>query len=175
VFAWSVLIPIDHVGPYRWSSPVVALDGPPVSLGANTRVIGDAQVTPYQVAPVPARTGTGMTVSFRVTHFRRPAWFAVLRAFGRQREAVPRTGITVRSTGNGDDLAIEGHCRGSGPQAAPLLVERAGRPVDARTVVPLVSLYSFRVRIPVSAAGGHGQVSFRVANTHCASGRVSIR
>jgi hypothetical protein len=170
-----VLIPIDHVGPYRWSSPAISLDGPPVSLGANTRVIGDAKVTPYQVAPEPARTGTAMAVSFRVTRFHRPTWFAVLRAFGRQREDVPRPGINVRRTANGGSLKIEGHCRGAGPQAAPLLADRAGGSVADRHVVPLVSLYSFRVLIPVAAVRGPGPVTFRVADTGCASAPVSIR
>ena len=175
VFAWSVLIPIDHVGPYRWSSPAIVLAGPPVSLGANTRVIGNAEVSPYQVAPEPGTTGMGMAVSFRVTRFHRPAWFAVLRAFGRQREAAPRSGISVRRTPDGVGLEVEGHCRGAGPQAAPLLVVRAGRWGPGRPVVPLVSLYSFRVRIPLEAVREGGRVSFRVAHTRCASAALSVR
>jgi PASTA domain len=87
VFAQSVLIPIDHVGTYRWTAPTVSMDRPPVSFGANTRVIGDADVSPYRIAPAPSGDphATGMTVSFDVTRFRAPAWFVILRAYARQR------------------------------------------------------------------------------------------
>src|SRR5947208_465261 len=53
VFARSVLIRIDHAGTYRWTSSAVALAGQPASLGANTRVIGRATVSPYRVSPDP--------------------------------------------------------------------------------------------------------------------------
>ncbi len=90
VFARSVLIRIDHTGTYRWTSPRVALAGPPASLGANTRVIGRADVSPYRVSPDPSAGITGMEVTFDVSRFHSPAWFVILRAYARQREASGR-------------------------------------------------------------------------------------
>ena len=87
VFAESVLIPIDHIGTYRWTSTQVALTGTPVSFGANIRVIGDATVSPYRIALVPGGATSGMTVTFEVRRFRDPAWFVILRAYARQRES----------------------------------------------------------------------------------------
>ena len=174
IFARSVLIPINRVGPYHWTSPRVVLDGPPVSLGANTRVIGTAEVTPYHVSAAPRLGGTGMAVSFRVNTYRGAAWYAIVRAFGRQRESASRgPGIVVRPAGRGRAVDVIGDsCRRRGPQAAPLSVEGVepgGRVTFLHPLVRRVSVYRFRARIAVKDIPGNGSVRFRVGGTGCVS------
>ncbi|MDP9343993.1 MAG: PASTA domain-containing protein [Actinomycetota bacterium] len=116
VFARSVLVRIDHAGTYRWTSPAIALAGPPASLGANTRVIGRATVSPYRVSPDPTPGATRMEVSFDVSGFRSPAWFVILRAYARQRESSvqePSLTVTPPEGPAGSMVTVEGHlCQG---------------------------------------------------------------
>jgi hypothetical protein len=173
VFARSVLIPIVRLGPYTWTSSRVAMDGPAVSLGANTRVIGAAEVTPYQVAAQPGPTGSGLTVTFRVTRYRGAAWYAIVRAFGRQRESSGRgPRMTVRRRSAGRLIEIAGHaCRASGSGAARLSVEVVGAGSASVAVRPLanVAVYAFRVRIPFADVPRGRVLRFRVGQTRCVS------
>jgi hypothetical protein len=180
IFARSVLIPITRVGPYRWTSPRVALDGPPVSLGANTRVIGHAVVTPYQVAPAGGANGTALSISFRVTSYRGPAWYAIVRAFGRQRET-PSKGpsLLVQRVGNRRAFDVVGsQCRAAGSQTAPLTIERRAQSGHVTSVVSLhrqVSVYAFRARVETREIAGNGRFDFRVGRTACRSSVLVIR
>ena len=113
-FARSVLLPITHAGTIEWTSDPIALGGDPVSLGANTRVIGDAGVSPYRVSVAKSTQpgATAITVSVDVSSFRTPAWFLIERAFTRQRESpAPDAGLTAAPAlgpaGHG------GHARGA--------------------------------------------------------------
>jgi hypothetical protein len=155
------------------------MDGPAVSLGANTRVIGTAEVTPYQVGADAGPTGTGLTVTFRVTRYRGSAWYAIVRAFGRQRESGgddPR--MAVKRTHAGRTVEVAGHaCRSSGSGVAPLLVQA----VDAEAAdgdprpVARVAVYAFRIRVPVTDVPPHGATRFRVGRTRCVSRPIAIR
>jgi hypothetical protein len=151
VFARSVLIPIRRSGPFSWTSGPVALDGPPVSLGANTRAIG-AETTPYRISSAPVRTGTAISVKFDVKSFRKPAWFVILKAFGRQRESTirgPRLTITPRSGSDHTKIVVEGHNCQPVPRRASvrLLVFRSAdaSPRKPVGVGPLISSYAFRL------------------------------
>ena len=180
IFARSVLIPITRVGPYRWTSPRVALDGPPVSLGANTRVIGHAVVTPYQVARAGDANETAMSISFRVTSYRGPAWYAIVRAFGRQRET-PSVGpsLLVQRVANGRAFDVVGsQCRTSGSQTEPMTIERRAPNGHLTFVVSLhrrVSVYAFRVRVKAKEIPGNGRFDFRVGRTACRSSVLVTR
>ena len=179
VFSRSDVIRIDHLGPYRWDTPRVAFDGPPVSLGANTRVIGNATVTPYGIARERGPTGTAIVVSFRVISFHGPAWYVIVRAFSRQRESSsvgPTVGVRRL---RGRALEIAGNsCHSRRFGSAPLLAQHAGEPDSADLVVPLVSLYAFRVRLPIDdipSLGPPGRpVVFRVEGTDCRSRPLRI-
>jgi hypothetical protein len=157
VFAQSVLIPIDHTGTYRWTSPSVVLDGLPASLGANTRVIGRADVSPYRISADPETGATGMGVTFQVTGFRSPAWFVILRAYARQREfSVRGSSLTVepRSGPVGSTVTVEGHlCQGTAQQPRVTVWAIVTHP--RRYVVGAIrydipaSSYAFSLRVPI--------------------------
>lgn len=149
VFARSVLIPIRRSGPFSWTSEPVALDGPPVSLGANTRAIG-AETGPYRISSAPVRTGTAISVKFDVKSFRKPAWFVILKAFGRQRESSrkgPSLAVAPRSGPAGTLLTLEG--RGCGSSDEPdTVVEWQAQGTDRIERLPIrASSYAFRIRL----------------------------
>jgi hypothetical protein len=136
VFARSVLLRIDHAGTYRWTSSAVALAGAPASLGANTRVIGRATVSPYRVSPDSTAGATRLEVSFDVSRFRSPAWFVILRAYARQRESSvlePLLAVTPPESSVGSTVTVEGHlCQGrsTDPNVTVLgIVTRPGKSV----------------------------------------------
>jgi PASTA domain len=177
LFARSVLIPINRVGPYRWVSPRVALDGPPVSLGANTRVIGRATVTPYEIDATHGQDGSGMSISFRVTSYRGAAWYAIVRAFGRQRESAATTPhLSVRRARGGRDARVTGFgCRDGGSQSAALLMQvDVGSATSPERVMPRVSVYAFRATIPLPKLNEPTSLTFRVRNTQCQSSPIQI-
>jgi hypothetical protein len=132
VFARSALIRIDHSGTDRWTSPAIALAGPPVSLGANTLVIGRADVSPYRVSPDPVSDPTGVEVTFDVSRFRSPAWFVILRAYARQRESsVQGPSLTVRPASGpvGSTTSAEGHlCQETALQSSTSVLAVVTRP-----------------------------------------------
>jgi PASTA domain-containing protein len=151
VFARSVLIPIERSGPFSWTSTTVALDGAPVSLGANTRAIG-AETGPYRISSAPVRSGTAIRVRFNVRRFHAPAWFVILKAFGRQRETGvggPSLSVRPRSGPTGSVLSVEGHrCGPRREQTSSVVWRAAGR----RERLPFrVSSFAFRVRFRVPA------------------------
>jgi hypothetical protein len=161
-FARSVLLPITHAGTYEWSSAPIALDGDPVSLGANTRVIGTAGVSPYRVAVSKTAPpgATAMTVSVDVASFRSPAWFVIERAFTRQREAPnleASLATTPRSGGPGTVVMLEGHqCEGSSAATAVTVTAELSRAGTAKpyATVPLPlrgAAYGFRMSFAVPA------------------------
>jgi hypothetical protein len=152
VFARSVLIPIGRSGPFSWTSGRVALDGPPVSLGANTRAIG-AETSPYRISSAPVRAGTAISVKFDVKSFRKPAWFVILKAFGRQRESStkgPSLTVAPHSGPAGTLLTLEGQgCGGS--DEPDILVEWQVQGAGRIERLPLrASSYAFRIRLRLS-------------------------
>jgi hypothetical protein len=119
-FARSLLFPLTHTGAYEWTSGKIALGGEAVSLGANTRVIGHAGVSPYRITPATDEPGvTAVTVSVDVASFTAPAWFVIERADARQREtggidtemrAMPTSG-PGRNRGHGRGPPLAGCAR----------------------------------------------------------------
>lgn len=158
-FAWGVLIPITHAGSIEWTSDPIALDGDPLSLGANTRVIGVAGVSPYRISEsrnVPPGA-TAITVSVEVSSFHSPAWFVIERAFTRQRESSSAE-TTLRaspSTGPpGTVVSVQGsQCQGS-PAATSVTVgvafSRGDTAPFANIPLPVrASAYAFRMEFTV--------------------------
>ena len=149
VYARSVLVPIRRTGPFSWTSREVALDGDPVSLGANTRAIG-ADTTPYRISRAPSSRGTAMRVRFEVRRFDPPAWFVILKAFGRQRETGsggPSLTVTPASGPAGTVVTVEGHaCAGSRAPDATVAWRAPGDARDERLPIT-VSAYAFRTRL----------------------------
>jgi hypothetical protein len=154
-FAWGVLIPITHAGALEWTSDPIALAGDPLSLGANTRVIGAAGVSPYRISEsknVPPGA-TAITVSVEVSSFHAPAWFVIERAFTRQREASSGDAalrVAPPSGPPGAVLSVEGsQCQGS-PAATSVSVtaefSRGNAAPFATLPLPLRgSAYAFRM------------------------------
>jgi hypothetical protein len=170
-FGRSILLPLTHVGTYAWTSDPIALDGPAVSLGASTRVIGHAGVTPYRITRAPAGPGlTAVTVGVDVASFEPPAWFVIERAYVRTQD-VPtlETSMTATPTSGpaGTSVTIEGfHCQGT-PAGTTVAVtaefSRGGAKPYA--VVPLPvrgAAYAFRMTFTVPgialAATGSNEV-----------------
>jgi hypothetical protein len=157
VFARSVLLRIDHAGTYRWTSSAVALAGAPASLGANTRVIGRATVSPYRVSPDSTAGATRLEVSFDVSRFRSPAWFVILRAYARQRESSvlePSLTVTPPESPVGSTVTVEGHlCQGrsTDPNVTVLgIVTRPGKfVVGAFRSDVTASAYAFTLPIVI--------------------------
>jgi hypothetical protein len=161
-FARSVLLPLTHTGTYEWTSGPIALDGDPVSLGANTRVIGHAGVSPYRISePTSAAPGaTEITVSVDVSSFESPAWFVIERAFTRQRETPERDAsllATPPSGPAGTVVTLEGHqCEGSTAATAVTVTagfSRGGRAKPYASIpLPLRgAAYGFRMAFTVPA------------------------
>jgi hypothetical protein len=132
-FDRSVLLPITHSGTISWTSDPIALNGDPVSLGANTRVIGQAGVSPYRISEADTNIpgATAITVSVDVASFRSPAWFLIERAFTRQRESPvvdPVLRATPASGPPGTVVTIEGHqCEGSTAATAAIVTAQFSR------------------------------------------------
>jgi PASTA domain len=154
-FARSVILPITHAGTIEWSSTPIALDGDPVSLGANTRVIGRAGVSPYRIAQsATALPGaTTITVSVDVSSFRAPAWFVIEVAFTRQREGPildPTLTATPASGPVGTVVSLEGHhCQGTATATAVTVTaqfSRGGGSPYAAVPLPIRgAAYAFRM------------------------------
>jgi hypothetical protein len=149
LFARSVLIPIRRSGPFSWTSEPVAMDGPPVSLGANTRAIG-AETSPYRISSAPVRAGTAISVKFDVKSFHKPAWFVILKAFGRQRESAAKGSslrVTPHSGPAGTLLMLEGQGCGSSDDPTTV-VEWHVQGTDGTERLPIrASSYAFRIRL----------------------------
>ena len=163
-FARSILLPLTHTGTYEWISGEIALDGEAVSLGANTRVIGHAGVSPYRIAPATDEPGvTAVTVSIDVASFTEPAWFVIERAYTRQREtggidtvmrATPASGAV------GTEVTVEGrHCQAA-PAGTSVAVDamfsRGGDTAPYATVPLLVrgAAYAFRMPFTIPPRAG---------------------
>jgi hypothetical protein len=158
-FARSVLLPLTHTGTYQWTSGRIALDGDAVSLGANTRVIGHAGVSPYRITMAGDDPGvTAVTVSVEVSSFTPPAWFVIERAFTRQRET-PGVETTLRATPPTGQLGTEVTLEGRSCQAAPASTSvavsaefsRGGKPYATVPLPVRGSAYAFRMRFTVPA------------------------
>ncbi len=195
-FAWGVLIPITHAGSIEWTSDPIALDGDPLSLGANTRVIGRAGVSPYRIAEARTETpgATAITVSVDVASFHSPAWFVIERAFTRQREAAgtdPSLRATPASGLQGTTVRIEGRqCQGSIAAAAVTVTAVFSR-VGAGTAYASVPLplhgaaYAFRMTfdVPPSVPTPDGtayvrptdRVAFVTSGGACRSAPLAVR
>ncbi|HXJ62620.1 MAG TPA: PASTA domain-containing protein [Actinomycetota bacterium] len=194
-FARSVLLPITHVGTIEWTSDPIALAGDPVSLGANTRVIGDAGVSPYRISMAKDTEpgATAITVSVDVSSFRTPAWFLIERAFTRQRESPtidPNLSATPPSGPPGTVVTLEGNqCQGATPATSVTVTAElsrgAGRPY---ATVPLSlpgAAYAFRMTftIPGSVATPTGtkyvqppdRVTFVTSGGACRSAPFVVR
>jgi len=161
-FARSVLLPITHTGTIEWTSDPIALDGDPLSLGANTRVIGHAGVSPYRVSVAKAEEPgtTAITISVDVASFRSPAWFLIERAFSRQRETSALDADLVVTPSHGPPgtvVTLEGHqCEGSSPRATvTVTAEFSHANGNAYASLPLPvpgSAYAFRMTFTIPAS-----------------------
>lgn len=161
-FAWGVLIPITHAGTIEWTSDPIALAGDPLSLGANTRVIGTAGVSPYRISEsknVPP-DATAITVSVEVSSFRTPAWFVIERAFTRQRESSSADAALRASPSSGPPgtvVTVEGSQCQASPSASSVSVTAAFSRGNATpfATLPLPnrgSAYAFRMAFTVPAS-----------------------
>jgi hypothetical protein len=156
-----VLIPLTHDGTYEWTSGKIALHGDAVSLGANTRVIGHAGVSPYRITTAGDEPGvTAVTVSVDVSSFTPPAWFVIERAFTRQRET-PGIDTLLRTTPGtgppGTEVTLEGrHCQAAPASTAVTIsaeFSRGNAKPYATVRLPLRgSAYAFRMTFTVPAA-----------------------
>ena len=193
-FARSVLLPITHVGTYAWSSDPIALDGPAVSLGASTRVIGHAGVTPYRITRAPGGPEvTAVTVSVDVSSFESPAWFVIERVYART-QTVPTLETTMTATPTtgpaGTAITIEGlHCQGS-PAGTTVQVRAEFSREDAPqpyAIVPLPirgAAYAFRMTFTVpgvalAATGSNevrpgDQIVFATSGDACRTDRFRV-
>jgi transcriptional regulator with XRE-family HTH domain len=79
VLARALLIPITRTGAYSWASALAPVSGLPRSFTQGTRFIGDVTADPPdpRVSPYFVAGGTGMTVTFNIVRFSRPAWLAL--------------------------------------------------------------------------------------------------
>jgi hypothetical protein len=155
-FDRSVLVPLTHTGTYAWTSDPIALDGEPVSFGANTRVIGRAAVSPYRITRAPGAGSVAVTVSVDVSSFEAPAWFVIERAFARQRETTELDpGLTARPSAGppGTEITLEGHHCQAAPAGTSVAVSaefsRDGKPYATDPLPVRGAAYAFRMTFTV--------------------------
>ncbi len=156
-FARGVLLPITRTGQLTWTSDAIALKDRAVSLGANTRVIGEAEVSPYRIAPA-SGPATGETVTVDVGAFRAPAFYVIERAFTRQRESLVRHhALEVRpeSGSVSEPLTLVGHLcqpnRRTPSVTVEAVVSRGDRENVARLALPFPgSAYAFEMHVKLA-------------------------
>lgn len=81
-FAQGVHIPIDHVGMYKWESPVATTYDAPKSLAVEFRTQGDAEIVNVRGFPERVEGGIRMVITFEVLRFSGKPELIVLRAIG---------------------------------------------------------------------------------------------